>query len=71
MRLAAIGLAIGISGALAVAPVFAGQVSAVRPFEPVAYVAAAVLVTLTVSVASWRPSHRAARVDPAVTLRCD
>jgi hypothetical protein len=62
---------IGIAAALAVAPLFAHQLSAVDPFEPAAYGSAVLIVALAAGIACWHPSRRAAAVDPTSTLRCD
>ena len=42
-----------------------------RPFDVVAYGQVAVMLGATTMLALWIPARRAARVDPAVTLRCD
>ena len=47
----------------------AGSLVGVSPFDPATYVVAIVVVSLACLVAVWHPSRRAARVDPAVTLR--
>jgi predicted permease len=71
MRLAAIGSAAGIALALAVAPVFRHQLAAIDPYDPLAYGGAVAMVLAAVTAASFYPSRRAARIDPAITLRCD
>jgi predicted permease len=47
----------------------ANSLVGVRPFDPATYLVATVVVGLACLVAVWQPSRRAARVDPAVTLR--
>ena len=71
MRLAAIGTLAGVLFTLAVAPVFAHQLAAIDPYDVVAYGGGASLVLAAVLAASFYPSRRAVRIDPAVTLRCD
>ena len=71
MRLAAIGTLAGVLFTLAVAPVFAHQLAAIDPYDFVAYGGGALLVLAAVLAASYYPSRRAVRIDPAVTLRCD
>jgi hypothetical protein len=71
MRLAAIGTAIGVALALAVAPLFAHAVTALNPYEGTAYAGCALLVMLAAVGAAFSPSRRAAGIDPAITLRGD
>ena len=71
MRLAAIGAVAGIGLMLAVAPVFTHQLAAIRPYDVEAYAGGVLLVLAAVLAASYYPSRRAVRIDPAVTLRCD
>ena len=69
MKLAVIGIAIGIAAALAVARVVETMLFDVTPFDPTSY-AATVAVLLTVCVlASYLPARRAMGVDPLVALR--
>jgi predicted permease len=71
MRLAAIGTLAGALFTLAIAPVFAHRLAAIDPYDLVAYGGGALLVLAAVLTASFYPSRRAVRIDPAVTLRCD
>jgi len=71
MRLAAIGAAAGSALTLAIAPVFAHQLKAIDPYDAWPYAGGLVLVLAAVLAASFYPSRRAARIDPATTLRCD
>jgi len=57
--------------ALMVAPVFAHQIAAIRPYDWVAYSSAVLVVVLTAAVASIAPVRRAVRIDPMAALRCD
>jgi len=68
---AAVGLALGLLGALALRRLVAGMLFGVAPSDPLTLFAVA-LVLLGVSlVASYAPARRAASVDPAVALRCE
>jgi ABC-type antimicrobial peptide transport system permease subunit len=71
IRLAAIGTALGVVGALAAAPVFAHVVAALNPFDAGAYAGGVLLVMAAAVGAALYPSRRAAGIDPAITLRCD
>jgi putative ABC transport system permease protein len=63
------GLILGTAGSLAVARLIASQVKDVSPCDPVTFwVVAALLVTVSLA-AAWIPARRAARIDPALTLR--
>jgi len=62
---------VGVGLALAVAPVFAHQLAAINPYDIAAHAGGVLLVLAAVLAASWNPSRRAVRIDPAVTLRCD
>ena len=70
-RLAAAGAAAGAGLALAIAPVFAHQLDAIRPYDWVPYAATAALVVAAALAASWGPARRALALDPMRTLRCD
>ena len=63
------GLMAGVLVAGAAGFWLADSLVGVSPFDPVVYLGATVAVVLACLVAVWHPSRRAARVDPAVTLR--
>jgi predicted permease len=67
--LLAIGLALGISGALLAAKVIRGLLFGVAPNDPVTFVGVAALMAVIGIVACWIPALRAARIDPAITMR--
>jgi predicted permease len=68
MMLVAIGAAVGAVLAFAAARVLAG-VLYVPPFDPVSFVVATGVLTLSALLANLLPAWRAARVDPMVALR--
>ena len=68
MRLAAIGVAIGLTGALALGRVMSGLLFGVTPADPIALAGAAVLVTAVAFGACYLPARRAMRIDP-IALR--
>jgi len=63
------GIALGLVGAAAVTRLLDSQLHGVRPWDPVSYAAAALLLCSSAALASWLPARRAARVDPMVALR--
>jgi predicted permease len=71
LRLALIGLAIGVAFSLVLTRLMKTLLYGVTPTDPLTFAAVA-LVFLAVAVAAcWIPALRATRVDPAVTLRCE
>ena len=71
MRLAAIGLGVGLIGALGVTRVVRSLLFGVTPTDPVSFAGITVFLTLVAAVASWLPARRAMGVDPIVALRRD
>jgi putative ABC transport system permease protein len=67
--LVALGLVLGVGGALLAAGVIRGLLFGVAPHDPVTFVAVAVLMGAIGIGACWIPALRAARVDPAITMR--
>ena len=70
-RLAALGIAAGVAGALALSRVMATLLYGVSATDPLVYVALGALLALVALAASWVPARRAVRVDPAVALRAE
>ncbi len=69
MRLALVGGAIGVAGALALSGVLANQLYGVSPTDPAPLVGAAALVGVVALAASYGPARRASRIDPMTALR--
>ena len=69
MKLALLGVAIGIAGALAVTRVVATMLFGVTPFDPMSYLATAAILLAVAALACYVPARRAMRVDPIVALR--
>jgi predicted permease len=70
-RMALLGVAAGIAGALGLTRLMANQLYGVSAHDALTFVAVAVLLTLVALLACYLPARRAVRVDPVVALRCD
>jgi putative ABC transport system permease protein len=71
ITLATIGIAIGLLAALAASRIVVSLLYGVSQFDPVTYFSVIALLTMVSALASWVPAWRAARVDPAITLRAE
>jgi putative ABC transport system permease protein len=69
VRLGAVGLMIGVPGALAFTGVLRTLLFEIEPTDPLTFVLAGSVLLVTILTASLLPSLRAARVDPLVALR--
>jgi putative ABC transport system permease protein len=67
-RMATLGAAGGLIGAVALARLVSGMVWGVSPWDPATYGAAVGLMTVIAMVAAWLPAYRASRVDPMESL---
>jgi len=63
------GLALGVAGAFLAAGVLRGLLFGVAPHDPVTFIGVAILMAVIGVVACWIPALRAARIDPAITMR--
>jgi ABC-type antimicrobial peptide transport system permease subunit len=71
MRVALVGVAIGVVSAFALSSVIAGFLFGVTTRDPVVFVSAPVLLSAVALIGVWLPAQRAARVDPATALRTE
>lgn len=69
--LLAVGLAVGVTGALLTAGLLRGLLFGVAPHDPATLGAVALIIAAVGVAACWLPAARAARVDPAVALRAE
>ena len=71
LRLAGIGLSIGLVGALALTRVLKTLLFGVSPTDPIVFGAIVSLLAAVAALASFLPARRAARIDPIVALRTE
>ena len=67
---AAPGVAAGLVLAIALAIFARKALFGVAPVDPGALAIALTAIALIVSISAYAPARRAARIDPAATLRC-
>ncbi|HEY7334299.1 MAG TPA: ABC transporter permease [Bryobacteraceae bacterium] len=70
-RAVAIGLAAGFAIALPASRLLRSELHGISPVDPVAYLAAALILAAAAIAASYAPARRATRIDPATALRHD
>jgi predicted permease len=71
MRLAFIGVAIGIAAAMGLTRFLAGFLFGVKAMDPLVFIATPILLAAVALLAIWMPAQRATRVDPIRALRCE
>jgi len=71
LALAAVGLAAGLLGALALTRLLSSQLFGVTPTDPATFVGVALFLAAVTLMASYLPARRATKVDPAVALRTE
>jgi putative ABC transport system permease protein len=71
LRLALIGVAIGLAGALALARLLRSELFGVSGLDPVTLVGASVVLVGVAAAAIWVPARRATRVSPMEALRAE
>jgi putative ABC transport system permease protein len=69
LKLALIGVAIGIAVALALTRFLASLLYGVKPTDPLTFIAVSLILIAVALVACYIPARRAAQVGPMVTLR--
>jgi len=71
MRLATVGVALGIGGALALARVLQSLLYGVKATDPLTFVAVSLMATAIATLACYVPARRATSVDPVNALRSE
>ena len=67
----AVGLGVGVSGAILLARVLTMQLYEISPEDPWTIVMTALTLAGVALVAAWQPTRRATSVDPMVTLKAE
>jgi predicted permease len=70
-KMALAGVAVGIAGALVLTRFIANELFGVTAHDPLTFAGVAILLTTVALLACYIPAQRAARVDPAIALRCE
>lgn len=71
MRLAVLGVGLGLMGAWAATRGMASQLYGVSATDPLTFGSLALVVMAVTLVATWLPARRATRVDPLVAMRSE
>jgi putative ABC transport system permease protein len=71
LQLTAIGVVVGLAGALGLNRLIASVLFGIQPTDPATLAAVAMTITLVAAAACWLPAWRASRLDPNVVLRAD
>jgi putative ABC transport system permease protein len=71
LAVATAGVGLGIAGALALTRFMQSLLFETKPYDPLVYLAVAVVLLVAAGAASWLPARRAARVNVALLLRAE
>jgi predicted permease len=71
LRLAALGLVVGLLGALALTRLMTGLLFGTSPNDPVTFATVVAVLAAVALLASWLPARRAALIDPAQSLQTE
>jgi putative ABC transport system permease protein len=71
MRLALVGVALGIAAAFGLTRLMASFLFGVESWDPAAFLSAPLVLSAVALFAAWRPATRASRADPMQALRTE
>jgi len=71
MRLALVGLAVGLVLAVGAGQLLRSQIFGVSPLDPMTFVGVIALLAAVALLAAWLPARRAAKVDPIIALSAE
>jgi len=69
LTLGAVGVGLGVAGALILTRFLASMLYGIRPTDPLIFLGVSLLVTAVAGVASYIPARRATKIDPMEALR--
>ena len=69
LRLALLGIALGLAGAFALSRVLQQLLYEIKPTDPLTFTLVPVMLIGVALLACWLPARRAAKVDPMEALR--
>jgi len=69
--MAGAGIVLGVLVAVGASRGLASLLFGVSRFDVLSYAAVALLLVTVTAIACWLPARRAARIDPAITLRTE
>ena len=69
MRLAVVGIALGVGGALWLTRFLESLLFGVKPIDPPTFAASVLLLAAVALLACYMPARRATKIDPMVALR--
>ena len=69
VALATLGVALGVLGAAALAPLLASQLFGVGTADPITFAAVAAVLVTVAAAAAFLPARRAMRIDPVQAIR--
>ena len=71
VRLAIVGVVIGVVGSFFITPVIKSELVNVSPTDPLSFIGVSIFLTGIAFIASYVPARRAMAVDPLVALRAE
>jgi len=71
LRLALVGIAVGMMASFAIAALIASLLFATNPTDPVTFVGMILVLVAVAFIAGYLPARRASRIDPIIALRCN
>jgi putative ABC transport system permease protein len=71
MRLAGIGIAVGMASSFGVTQFLASFLFGVKPSDPLAFTLVPAILAAVALFAVWLPARHATRIDPITALRCE
>jgi len=69
LRLAIVGVVVGLASAFGLARLIASLLFGVKAWDPTVFAVIPILLTIVALMAVWLPAGRASRVDPVIALR--